>query len=137
MDNAPQSGANSDFGTVHLRRKFGFRNSEFGEIVTSARRQPKRYIREKVTSANAECAFGARSEVGKKVGGRRSEVGEIMRLRRKFGFLISEFGEIVTSARRQPKRYIRHKVTSARAKPMRYIGENVTSANAERERYRA
>ena len=47
---------------------------------------------------------------------------------------ISEFGEIVISARRQPKRYIRHKVTSARAKPMRYIREKVTSVNATRER---
>ena len=60
-----------------------------------------------------------------------------MRLRRKFGIRISEFGEFVISARRQPKRYIRHKVTSARRQPKRYIKENVTSANAERERYRA
>ena len=48
---------------MRLRRKFGIRISEFGENVTSARRQPKRYIRHKVTSARAE----------KKVGGRRSE----------------------------------------------------------------
>ena len=54
---------------MRLRRKFGIRISEFGEFVISARRQPKRYIRHKVTSARAECAFGARSEVG----GRKSE----------------------------------------------------------------
>ena len=43
---------NSEFGTVLC--KFGIRNSEFGDNVTSARRQPKRYIRENVTSARAK-----------------------------------------------------------------------------------
>ncbi len=103
-------GANSEFGIRNNAPAVQIRNSEFGirRNCYFSEATAERYIREKVISARAECAFGARSEVGKKVGGRkkgrRSEVG------------------------------IRRNCNFSEAKPMRYIKGKVTSANAERER---